>query len=51
VSAAKQGMKPAIAPNIKHQVTSIVVCPWLIQRLFQSVFGNDDHADLDKVSQ
>jgi hypothetical protein len=38
-------------PNIKHQVTSIVVCPLLIQRLFQSVFGNDDRADLDKLSQ
>jgi len=29
-SAAKQGMKPTIVPNMKHQVASIVVCPLLI---------------------
>jgi hypothetical protein len=30
VSAAKQGMKPIIVPNMKHQVVSIAVCPLLI---------------------
>jgi hypothetical protein len=30
VSAAKQGMKPNIVPNIKHQVASMAVCPLLI---------------------
>jgi hypothetical protein len=27
MSAAKQGMKPIIVPNMKHQVASIIVCP------------------------
>jgi hypothetical protein len=36
VNAAKQGMKPAIAPNIKHQVTSIVVCPLRIRNFFKA---------------
>jgi hypothetical protein len=49
-SAPKQGMKPAIAPNIKHQVASIVVIP-CGSMLVQSVFGNDDGADLDVTRQ
>jgi hypothetical protein len=41
MSTAKEGINPAIIPNIKHQVASIIVCPVWIEYCLADLVRNN----------